>query len=158
MPKLIFTQPEFAGQSCELKDGTIKIGRSRRNDIIIEDDSVSDEHGELLVYGREVIVRERGSRNGIFVNGLRVQAQSGVKHGQTIRFGRVELRLELELIQNESSSDITAVIALRRFRSEAATPGTAAPKFPATFAPQKPILPESSTSSLPVPPENHQRE
>ena len=72
MPKLVFTQPEFAGQSCGLRDGIITIGRSRRNEIIIEENSVSSDHGDLLVHNQEVIVRERGSRNGIFVNGVRV--------------------------------------------------------------------------------------
>ena len=154
MPKLIFTQPEFVGQSCELKDGTLKLGRSRHNDIILEDDSVSGEHGELLVYGQEVIVRERGSQNGTFVNGIRVQAQSGVNHGQTIRFGRVEVRLDLEPVQDESSTDLTAVIALRRFRSETASRAPEAPRFPVTFAPRKPALTERSTSSLPLPSES----
>jgi pSer/pThr/pTyr-binding forkhead associated (FHA) protein len=50
-----------------------------------------------LVNGPEIIVRERGSKNGTFVNGQRVLSQVQVKHGQVINFARVLARLDLEL-------------------------------------------------------------
>ncbi len=132
MPKLVFTQPEFANQSCELRDGAFTVGRSRRNLIIIDEESVSGEHAQLLVYGREVIVCDRGARNGIFVNGARVQAQSGVNHGQCIRFGNVEVRLDLGPIEQEDSSDITAIHEFRRFQKDAGGSPEGAPLFPVT--------------------------
>jgi len=152
MPKLVFTQPEFAGQSCGLRDGIITIGRSRRNEIIIEENSVSSDHGDLLVHNQEVIVRERGSRNGIFVNGVRIQAQSGVTHGQTIRFGRVEVRLDLEPVPDENATDITAMHASRRLRGKGAAPAPAMPGFPARFLPQRPASADHAMSSLPLRP------
>jgi pSer/pThr/pTyr-binding forkhead associated (FHA) protein len=142
MVKLIFTQPPFANQSCLLNDGTFTVGRSRRNQVIIDEDSVSSEHGQLLVYGPEVIVRERGSKNGTFVNGVRVQAQSGVKHGQIIRFGRVEVRLELEPVSDVETS-VTALDSLRRLiRHEVNAPEPT--KLPITFAPTSSPLPGGS--------------
>jgi predicted component of type VI protein secretion system len=153
MPKLTFTQPEFASQVCHLSDGNFTVGRSRQNQIILDDDSVSSDHGELLVHGNEVIVRERGSRNGTFLDGARIQAQSGVKHGQKIRFGRVELRLELDAIESEHATDITALPAFRRFLSEEATPAEApATTFPVTFAPRAQNASVNSTISMPRPP------
>ena len=141
MPKLLFTQPEFAQQVCQLPDGAFAVGRSRSNQIILEEASVSSEHAELLVHGNEVIVRERGSRNGTFVGGVRVKAQTGVKHGQSIRFGRVEVRLELEPSEMEDATSVTAVTSFRRFLREAATPAPEPPKFPLTFVPQPPLAP-----------------
>ncbi len=96
---------------------------------------MSAEHGELLVSGREVIVREKGSRNGIFVDGVRVQAQSGVKHHQTIRFGRVEVRLELEQLPYEQSTVLTALDVYRQCLAEAAVPAPEPTKLPVTFTP-----------------------
>ncbi len=129
MAKLFFTQPEFSQKSLELPDGTFTVGRSRRNQIVIEDASVSKEHAELLVYGNEIIVRERGSQNGVFVSGVRIKAQSGVKHGERIRFGRVEVLLELGPPEFEGSTDITAMACLARMRESA----TAASQTPTQF-------------------------
>lgn len=98
MPRLILTSPEFAHQSCDLPDGTWSVGRSQRSQIVVEDDSVSSDHCELVVYGAEVIVREHGSRNGTFVAGVRVKAQSGIRHGQCLRLGRIETMLTLWLL------------------------------------------------------------
>ena len=54
MPKLIFTQPEFAAQTCELPEGTTTVGRGPRNTLVIRDDTVSADHCELLVSWNEV--------------------------------------------------------------------------------------------------------
>ena len=73
MPTFIFTQPEYNQMCFELPDGRFSVGRSRRNQIIIDDTSVSKEHAELLIYGSEVIVRECGSQNGTYVGGARLE-------------------------------------------------------------------------------------
>lgn len=106
-PRLIFVKPEVGNQICELPDGTLTIGRSRGNHLVILDESVSGDHCELLVHGSDIIVRERGSRNGTFVDGVRVETQSGVKHGQTLRFGRVEAVLQFEPAAWGDETDIT---------------------------------------------------
>ena len=70
--------------------------------------------------GPEVIVRDLGSRNGTFVNGVKLtNQQSQLKSGQIIRFGSVEARLELEgTPDDESVSGITAVHSLGRIMRE----------------------------------------
>lgn len=138
MPKLIFTQPEFAEQFFQLPDGQFTVGRSGQNHIILQEDSVSGRHAELLIYGPEVIVRELESRNGTFVNNVRIQTQSGVKHGQTIRFGRVEVRLELATNPCDSRTEITAVFDHRRILKEEAAAPQQPTKLPATFTPSPP--------------------
>ena len=40
MPRLIFTQPEFAVQSCELAEGKTTVGRSFKKDLSIGDAEV----------------------------------------------------------------------------------------------------------------------
>jgi pSer/pThr/pTyr-binding forkhead associated (FHA) protein len=136
MPRLILTNPEFANQSCVLPDGTFSVGRSRSNRIVIRDDSVSKEHCELLVWGSEIIVRERGSRNGTFVNGVRVEAQSGVHHGERLRFGRIEARVEIEFLEGDASTAISATQEYQRFLRKSGQPEASQPTFPVVFTPR----------------------
>jgi hypothetical protein len=136
MPRFTFTQPEFGQKSLDLPDGAFSVGRSRGNQIIIEDASVSKEHAELLVYGNEIIVRERGSRNGIFVSGVRIEAQSAVKHGEKIRFGRVELLLALETPEVEGPTEITTLACFARIKEEATALSGTPLQFPVRFSPE----------------------
>src|SRR5690349_13771912 len=97
MAKLIFIDREFSGQAYELIIEKTTVGRADHNTLVLRHDTVSSQHCEILANGPEVIVRDLGSRNGTFVNGARFQGQRQVKSGQTIRFGNVEARLEIEL-------------------------------------------------------------
>jgi predicted component of type VI protein secretion system len=135
MARLIVTSPEFLGQGCDLPDGRFPVGRAQRNMVIVSDSSVSSDHCELMVNGNEVIVRDCGSRNGTFVNGHRVQSQAQVKHGQSLRLGSVDLRLELEgQLETQSFTSVTAFSALKAASRE--LPSAAQKnQFPVTFAP-----------------------
>ena len=135
MPRLILASPEFAHQSCELPDGAWTVGRGRRNQIVIHDDSVSTDHCELLVHGSEVIVCERGSSNGTYVDGVQVKAQSGVRHGQRLRLGRVELIIELDPPTDEGGTGVTAHDDYRRLVGQPPLPVNPAPPFPVIFRP-----------------------
>ncbi len=57
----------------ELQDKQeVKIGRSRRCEIRIVQTDISRVHAKILVNGNEAKILDQGSRNGIFINGLRV--------------------------------------------------------------------------------------
>jgi hypothetical protein len=115
VPKLVFTGEHFTGQVYELSLEKITVGRGAHNSLVLRHRSVSHTHCEFLVHGTEVIVRDLGSANGTFVNGIRVSEQSQVKSDQTVRFGSVQARLELDLpIGDDTASDLTAVYTLRR--------------------------------------------
>lgn len=127
MPKLLFIQPEFGHQSCELFEGVTRVGRGSDNSLVIGDNSVSAHHCEIVVNWNEVLVRERGSRNGTWVAGVRVETQRPVNHGETIRFGRVEARLELPEPPLDDSSEDTEHFE-RRFLHWAAEPEASRPR------------------------------
>lgn len=120
MAKLIFTDQTHAGQAYELSLEKTTVGRSNQNTLVISDASLSAAHCEILVNGPEVIVRDLGSRNGTFVNGARlVNQQSQLKSGQTVRFGTVEARLELdEPPSDDTASEMTAVHEAGRLMRE----------------------------------------
>jgi len=116
MAKLIFIDKDFSGQVYQLVLEKTTVGRGDQNNLVIHDNSISAAHCEILVYGPEVIVCDLNSRNGTFVNGVRLKNQQcQVKHGQTVRFGSVEGRLELEAAYDEEpTSEISAIYAHRR--------------------------------------------
>ncbi len=116
MPKLNFIGEHLAGQVYELTLEKTTVGRGDFNTLVLRDKSVSLAHCEILVHGSEVIVRDLGSANGTFVNDLRLDHQQcQVKSGQTVRFGSVEVSLELELpTWDDTASEETAVFAMRR--------------------------------------------
>jgi adenylate cyclase len=110
MPHLIFTSPGFSTHDCTLAEGKTTVGRDPRNNIVINEPSVSADHCDILVNGHEVIVREHGSVNGTWINNRRIEGQSELKHGQTVRFGNVSARLKLETeAEDTSTTDMTAV-------------------------------------------------
>ena len=151
MTRLILITPQFGAQSCELPDGTLRVGRAPHNDIVLRDESVSAEHCELLVQGIEVIVRELGSRNGTYVNGLRVAAQSGLSRGQTLRLGRVEARVDHPEISDESQTDNTAVFAYRKAVEAEESPANPPAKLPVIFEPDVSPVRGTGTTTLPRP-------
>ena len=105
MLNLVVLGFDFGNRVCRLPDGNFKVGRARENDIIIEDPVVSKVHAELLVYGLELIVRDCGSKNGTFVDGVRVENQQGVQHGHIIRIGTLEMKAEFDDLPSQSSDE-----------------------------------------------------
>lgn len=115
MPQLIFTTPHFSNQRFKLPEGKTTVGRVAGNTLIIQHDTISANHCEILLYGREVIVRDRGSTNGTWVDDCRVKGQTCMHHGQRIRFGGVEARLELPPRSFEDQhTEVTAIHLLTR--------------------------------------------
>jgi len=109
MPRLLFLNRELAGHAWDLTVERTTIGRRDTNTLPIPDPTISGEHCEILVFGTEVIVRERGSTNGTFVGATQVTGQLPAKHGDVLRFGSVEARLEFDPETADGSTDLTAV-------------------------------------------------
>jgi putative nucleotidyltransferase with HDIG domain len=77
--------PQFKDRSWE-SDRLLRIGRSRHLEIILDDSSLSRRHAEIALTEAGWVLRDTGSTNGTFLNGMRV--------------GRSDLRLRLsDLIQ-----------------------------------------------------------
>ncbi len=81
--------PSFA---TRLKLGDLTIGRSDKNDICLDIDTISRIHARLSVGAQGVIVTDLQSRNGTWVNHKRVN-YAPVFPGELIQFGVVEFVL-----------------------------------------------------------------
>ena len=119
MARLHFLNDPGAGRTYPLVLEKTSVGRSPHHGLVIDHPSVSADHCEILVYGPEVIVREHGSTNGTFVEGVRVVGQRPVKSGQIIRFGEIEARLELEpsdQFEEDTASGQSAIHAYGKWK------------------------------------------
>jgi pSer/pThr/pTyr-binding forkhead associated (FHA) protein/tetratricopeptide (TPR) repeat protein len=75
--------------------GTMVVGRVPGVDIQIEDDSVSRRHAEIVLQGRDVVLRDLGSANGTNVNGAPLTEEMILAPGDIIQFGVVETTFEV---------------------------------------------------------------
>ncbi len=91
---------------------TIRIGAMSDNDVVLQDDSASRSHAEITLCGDHYRIRDLGSTNGTFVNGVRV-IEAYLKPGCMLSFGRSVLnfqsldeRVEVALSERESFGEI----------------------------------------------------
>src|SRR5689334_10062957 len=75
------------GRRFELPDAPALIGRESRQ-LPLTDNTVSRRHAELFPRGGEWILRDLGSSNGSYVNGVRVDNTNVLKLGDQIRVGK----------------------------------------------------------------------
>ena len=93
MARLVLLSEGLTGRTFDLKGAKTTIGRVPDNDFQIPEASVSSHHCELLLQGKDVLVKDLDSTNGTFINGERV-TETLLKPGQILRLGMIEMRLE----------------------------------------------------------------
>ena len=91
---LTITQGGQAGQSAELADGVILIGRGADAQLNLDDDYVSTRHARVVSGENGIYVEDLGSTNGSYVNGQRITAPTTVTLSDTVRIGRTTMKLE----------------------------------------------------------------
>lgn len=103
MARLLISSPHGSSGILELMKPVVTIGRGSANDLVLDDDSVSRFHAVLkLEKNDEVLVADRGSTNGVVVNGKAISAETALAHGDLVRVGVYELKFE--------STDIGTVV------------------------------------------------
>ena len=80
-------------QDIELPDGEFVIGRAATCQLALDDPLVSRNHATLIVTSEAVILGDLGSRNGVRVNGERIEGKHKLAHGDQIGIGSQELVL-----------------------------------------------------------------
>jgi DNA-binding winged helix-turn-helix (wHTH) protein len=74
-------------QTLPLREGENLVGRHPASDVWINSSSVSRTHARIVAGLDEVVIEDRGSRNGTFVDGERIAAPHVLVDGCTITFG-----------------------------------------------------------------------
>ena len=65
---------------------TVTVGRHPDNDIVLRDDTVSRHHAWFMTEGENLIVTDKGSKNGTIVNAMKVES-ARLEDGDVIRIG-----------------------------------------------------------------------
>src|SRR5689334_10262816 len=94
MARLIISSPDGKRGVLELTKPIITVGRGTANDLVLNDAGVSRFHAVIKIQDDGVFVADRGSTNGVVVNGTRIEQESQLQGGDVLHLGQYELRLE----------------------------------------------------------------
>ncbi len=101
--KLIVASGKSAGRSIAIKRNKLLIGRAEQCDIRPLSEEVSRQHCQVTVGPAEVWVEDLGSRNGTYVNNVRIAERTKVSDGDLIKVGSLELRVSCSMPATPSS-------------------------------------------------------
>jgi tetratricopeptide (TPR) repeat protein len=103
VPKLVVFRGDAVEKEIRLARKPLRIGRHERNDVVLDDSAngVSRFHAELRAEGANYFIVDLESRNGIWVNGRRVQGKAALTPGIPVTIGGFELTLEDDVSVNE---------------------------------------------------------
>jgi len=95
MPVITIVQGEHGPAfACHLDEEVVRIGRSGDNDVVVPDPAWSRYHAEIARAGEGWVIRDLGSRNGLRVNGRRIEGSAALASGDRISVGRTTLIFE----------------------------------------------------------------
>ena len=77
------------GQEIPVTSSKISLGRGEEADYRLKSELVSRSHCEIQVLSEEVVIADLNSRNGTFVNGVRLEGRQSIKPGDSLRIGNM---------------------------------------------------------------------
>ena len=100
---LVTWQPvlNFGGQRFALKTGTTSVGRDEEAEITVDDRGLSRVHFEVAFDGEIAAIRDLGSTNGTFVDGMRI-TELVLRSGSRISAGRTDFEFEMLALAGET--------------------------------------------------------
>jgi len=87
-----------------------KIGKAPQNDIILSDASVSSSHAKISLADGIFTLSDLGSRNGTFVNDVRIHDSRKLNHGDLIRMGHCTITFRLKEAETTQSMPRTVLL------------------------------------------------
>ncbi|CAN5714640.1 hypothetical protein BH11PSE13_BH11PSE13_10940 [soil metagenome] len=91
MSRLIQLNGSGATKQLALRVPMTMMGRAQTNDIVLDNERASRFHAALITNGTAVTIEDLGSRNGLFLNGVRI-ASAQLANGDTIVLGGAMFR------------------------------------------------------------------
>jgi serine phosphatase RsbU (regulator of sigma subunit)/pSer/pThr/pTyr-binding forkhead associated (FHA) protein len=96
MPSLVFLAGPIAGRRYKLGDGEYVIGRRSDCQIFVPDMRVSRQHARLWREGEGWSLEDLGSNNGTYINGVKLQSATAIKHDDEIMIANNKIRVEAQ--------------------------------------------------------------
>jgi DNA-binding NtrC family response regulator len=85
----------FKDTRAKVTDGVASLGSHLGNTLVVADPTVSRFHAEIRFENERVLVRDLGSTNGTFLDGVRVK-EGYWKPGNALRLGNADVRVALD--------------------------------------------------------------
>ena len=96
--RYLFT--DEAGREFPLAEGVTRVGRDpASNEIVLADTSISSRHAAIEVTSSAVVLRDLGSANGTYLNGVAIHRPVQLGEGNRVRFGDRELIFQRQASQ-----------------------------------------------------------
>src|SRR3954466_13710876 len=112
MPSLVFLAGPIAGRRYKLGDGEYVIGRRSDCQIFVPDMRVSRQHARLWKNGEGWSLEDLGSNNGTFINGVKLQQATTIKHEDEITIANNRIRVEEATDQPAKVLDAPHVVTI----------------------------------------------
>lgn len=93
---LVVMNGESLGKKFKLKRSSNTIGRENDNLIYIDDNQVSKKHAEVLYENEEYWIKDSGSRNGVYLNGKKIEQAERLFNGNILKVGSKILKFEID--------------------------------------------------------------
>jgi len=120
MAKLYIYPKKGESYTFLLKKARVSIGRSADNDILISDPFCSGHHAFIYPSNGGYAIRDNKSKNGTFLNGTKIQAETELKKGDEVLLGSTriifdkKLEAKVEVTETPSpSTNINTIINLK---------------------------------------------
>jgi pSer/pThr/pTyr-binding forkhead associated (FHA) protein len=113
------------GQLFDVWVPLVHVGRGTHNDIVLNDDSVSETHAKLQRRDDGWYVVDVGSTNGTYVGGQRLSAERKLEGAADVRFGNVKMIFRAKGAIMEHVAGTRAIASIDRSKVRQATPVSA---------------------------------
>jgi len=100
-----------AGQVETFQKGYVELGRHPLSDLRFDADrdlDVSAQHAAIIRQGGAFVVRDLGSKNGTFVNGVAAAGDTPLRDGDVIGFGTGGPSLEFHVLEAGTTDDVSS--------------------------------------------------
>lgn len=84
------------GRKLPINGNQLLIGRGEGCDLRPRNDNISRRHCVIRVTDSQILIQDLGSKNGTYVNGKRVDGEEGLKAGDTVAVGTIELEVMID--------------------------------------------------------------
>lgn len=91
--RFVIVRGEHVNTAHALENRVMSIGRAPKNDIFLNDMTVSSIHAEVFPRGENYVIRDKGSFNGVWINNQNVTEQA-LKDGDIVQIGTFCLLFE----------------------------------------------------------------
>jgi len=94
-PRLIMLSGDRPKAIFNLNDDRSMIGRDKNNTIALSDTQISKKHAIIMSGKGEYWIEDTKSKNGIYINGKKIEQREKLVHGCLVKLGSTILRFEI---------------------------------------------------------------